>query len=275
MRMIGIVTDSMSCLTDRDCINNNVDIVHATCVVNGKKLRDTLCDFSGPLCASHTIAPTSAGYFKVFSRLSESENCEGIICITSSSKVSLSYENACIAARAIDNHRISVIDSGSGSGAIHLLIRLCRDLEASGVGFGNMVQIITKQRENITTTFSMRDLQSIMRARRLLSLPAQMPRPIMNQRPVCTFEPSGKITLKETAAGSLNELRALISEHKNPRRIAVCYSEADMHLYELVSMLRRNFPNAHIIKRRVSLSVRIVMGHGVMGVFSYGTGEND
>lgn len=266
--MIGIVTDSMSCMTPADREKLNAHIVSAVCIVNKRQIPDTICEFSGPLKLACTSAPSSADYYKIFTRLSE--ECEGIICITTSAKVSMSYANACIAGRAIGNHRIAVIDSGSAGGAIHLMIRLCRDLEGSGAGFGDIVQIITKQKNNIVCSFSMKDLHSITRARRLLSRSSDQQLPIMNQRPICTFTPGGAVTVKDTAAGSLNELRALIEEHKSPRRLIVCYSEADMHLYELMSMLRRRFPNAEIIKRRVSLAIRIVLGDGILGLFSYG-----
>ena len=271
--MIGIVTDSLSCMTDADCSNLNVNMVSAVCIINKKQIPDTVCEFSGPLKASITSAPSSADYYKAFAELSK--ECEGIICITTSAKVSMSYANACIAGRAIGNRRIAVIDSGSAAGAVYLLVLLCRELEASGAGFGNIVQIITKQKNRIICSFSMKELHSAIRARRLLTRRADSHSPIMNQRPICTFTPGGSLEVKTTAAGSLNEMKALIAEHKCPRRIIVCYSEADMHLYEMMSMLRRRFPDAQIIKRRVSLAIRIVLGDGILGVFSYGSSESN
>ena len=271
--MIGIVTDSMSCLTEQDCITYNVELVRAKCIINSKAIPDTVGEYAGAMSEARTAPPSSADYYKTFAKLT-SEGVD-ILCITTSAKVSMSYANACIAARAVGNSRIAIIDSGATAGALYLLIRTCRELEESGAGFGDIVSIISNQKRNLNISFSMKDLSSIIRSGKLLSPSAYIHVPIMDQRPVCTFEGGGKLVLKETAAGSLNELRALVSEHHSPRRIVVHYSESDMHLYELTSMLRRRFPNADIIKRKVSLTVRTTMGEGILGVFSYGLREKD
>lgn len=270
--MIGIVTDSMSCLSEQDCANNNVHLVHAYCCLNGKKVKDSVCELGCHPHLSTTFAPSSADYYKTFLRLSHT--CEGIICITSSCKVSMSYSNACIAARACQNDRIAVVDSGSTAGAIYLLIKLARDLEASGAGFVDIVRIITNRKQNIKVSFSMRSFNNISHSRQILSMAGEHHMPILGQRPVCTFSEAGGIALVETASDALSELKAIVAPHRNSRRFAVYYSEADMHLYELMSMLRRRFPRAEIIKRRASLTIRAVLGEGVLGVFSFGWDDN-
>ena len=269
--MIGIVTDSMSCITERDAAAYNVKIAKAKCVIGAETVADSTDSYRVSLDSAKTLPPSSADYYKLFASLAA--ECDEIICITSSAKVTMSYANACIAAKAAEGPRFAVIDSGATAGALYLLIRMCRELEASGVGFGDMVSIISKQKTKLNMSFSMKDLKAVTKAGRRISASAHIHSPIMDQRPVCTFEGGGRLVIRETAAGSLNELRALAAEHHNPRRIVVNYSEADMRLYELTSMLRRRFPDADIIKRRTVLSLRIVTGEDVLGVFSYGMGD--
>lgn len=269
--MIGIVTDSMSCMTERDAAAYNVRIARAKCVIGTRTVPDTVEPYPKSLERARTLPPSSADYYRIFASLAA--ECDEIICITSSDRVTMSYTNACLAAKAAEGPRFAIIDSGATAGALYLLVRMCRELEASGAGFGDIVSIISKQKTKLNMSFSLRDLQAVMRTGRRISASAGVHAPIMDQRPVCTFEGGGRLVVKETASGALNELRALAAEHHSPRRIVVHYCEADMHLYELVSLLRRRFPDADIIRRRVAMSIRIVTGEDALGVFSYGMGE--
>lgn len=256
-------------MTEEDKAKYNCTIVPAYCIVDNQKYPDSISEYKYGIKNVITRSPSATDFYNAFNALAETTS--EIICFTTSRKVISSYENAIIAAKACNNAKIEVIDSHATAGALHILVVLCRALEESGAGFGDIVRILEGQKTNFVATFSMKTMHPLRAARRIGTVPPECAMPILNQRPICMFAPDGNIVMKKNASGHLNMIRALLEEHKKrtPRKVGVYYSEENMLLKEVMKSVQDSFPNAMIICRRVSHAIRANTGESVICIVSH------
>ncbi|MBR4071149.1 MAG: DegV family protein, partial [Clostridia bacterium] len=258
--MIGIVTESLSCMTTEDRIFDNCVIVPAYCVRDNKILPDSVREYPYGSKSITTRSPSATDYFNAFKELSKTTN--EIVCLTTSAKLISSYENAMIAAKACRSFKVEVIDTGSTAGAMHMLIKLCRALEGIGVGYSDIIKILRQQRKNIVTTFTVKNVHSIRASNKSGAIRFECPMPILNQRPIFYFEPDGSISMKKNASGNLNMEKELLEPHRKhfPRRIALYYSDVTTPVRELIREIKESFPDADVMSRRVSHAIRANTG---------------
>ncbi len=267
--MIGIVTESLSCMTTEDRIFDNCVIVPAYVIRDNKILHDSVRQYPYGSKSVSSRAPTATDYFNAFNELAKTTN--EIICITSSSKIIDSHKNALIAARACRYAKIEVIDSGATAGSMHMLIKLCRALEGIGVGYSDIVKILQQQRKNIITTFTLKSAQTLKASRKSSAIRFDCSMPILNQHPIFYFELDGSITMKKNASGNANMEKELLEPHKKhfPRRIALYYSDVTTPVRELVRQIKESFPDADVMSRRVSHAIRANTGENLICIVSH------
>ena len=256
-------------MTDADIKELNCTVVPAYCIVDNKKVNDSVEKYRYNGRKITTRVATATDFYNTFCALSK--ETKEIICITPSRKIASTYDNAVIAAKACWDTKIEVIDSKSVAGAIYFLASTCRALEGSGAGFSDIVNIIQKQTANITATFTIKDPYVMNAAKRLGIISPQSPIPILNQRPVCRFDPEGNIVIRKNARGMINMVRELIEDHKkgSPRKIAIYYSEENMQLKEVLNAVHKTFDSAPVISRRMSQAIRANTGEDVICIVSH------
>ncbi|MBO5196172.1 MAG: DegV family protein [Clostridia bacterium] len=267
--MIGIVTESLSCMTTEDRNFDNCVIVPAYCVWDNKIVPDSVREYPYGSRNITTRSPSATDYFNAFCELSKTT--KEIVCFTSSQKIIPSYENAMIAAKACRYAKVEVVDSGATAGSMHMLVKLCRALEGIGVGFSDIVKILRQQRKNIVATFTLKSVHSIKASSRSGAIRFDCPMPILNQRPIFYFEADGSITLKKNASGNVNMERELLEPHKKhfPRRIALYYSDVTTPVRELIREIKESFPDADVMSRRVSHAIRANTGENLICIVSH------
>ena len=261
--MIGIITESISCMTRQDCVNLKVRLMPLSYVVEGKSFPDGIAEDRNCPTGAYSVAPTAAAYYKVFGEYVA--RGYRVICLTSSPKISSSYGNAAVASKAYPAGRIAVVDSGGTAGALHLLAQRARELERSGAGFTDIVQILTRLKKQISVSFSMQTITTLRDARRLSRVMHTGATPILNQKPVCIIE-NGAILFKKSVSGGFGEIRELCEAHTAARRVIVHYGTKDAVTGELIRTLRRRYPNAEILQRPVTMALRANLGDGILGV---------
>ena len=261
--MIGIVTESLSCMTRQDCANLKVRLMPLSYVVDGRSYPDVIAEDRNCPPNAFSIAPTAAAYYKVF----QEYIARGyhVICLTSSPKISSSYENAMVASKAYPTGRIAVVDSRGVAGTLHLLAQRARELERSGAGFTDIVQILIRLRDQISVSFSMKTITTLRDARRLSRVMHTGAAPILNQKPVCIIE-NGAILFKKSVSGEFGQIRELCANHTAARRVIVHYGTKDAITAELCRTLRQRYPNAEILQRPVTMALRANLGDGILGV---------
>ena len=263
--MTGIVTESLSCMTRQDCENLMVRLMPLTYVAGGVPHQDVIAENRPCPADSYSIAPSAASYYKVFGEyIARGHN---VICITTSARISSSYANAMVASKAYPAGRIAVVDSRSVAGALHLLAITARELDRSGAGFTDIVQILLSKRDMLATSFSMNSISTIRDAKRLSRIMHTGAKPILNQKPICVIE-NGCIVYKKSVAGVFGEIRELCRVHTSPRRMTVHYGSRDALTSELVRMLRSRYPSAQILLRPITMSLRVNLGERIIGVVS-------
>lgn len=263
--MIGIITESISCMNRQDCVKLMVRLMPLSYVVSGKSFPDVIAE--GRRCPPNafSMAPTAAQYYKVFGEyVARGYN---VICLTSSPKISTSYENAMVASKAYPAGRIAVVDSKGVAGALHLLAQRARELERSGAGFTDIVQILQSVRDKLSTSFSMDAITTLRDAKRLSRVMHTSAAPILNQKPVCIIE-NGAIILRKSVSGGFGEIRELCAGHIAPRRLIVHYGVKDAITGELIRTLRMRHPQAEMLQRPVTMALRANLGDGILGIVS-------
>jgi len=267
--LIGIVTESLSCMTTEDRKFDNCVIVPAYCLVDKKTAPDSVREYPYGSKNITTRSPSATDYFNAF--LTLSKDTKEIICLTSSSKLIPSYENAVIAARACRTAKVEVIDSGATAGSMHMLVKLCRALEGIGAGYSDIVKILKQQRKNIVATFTLKSVHTIKASKRSGAIRLDCPMPILNQHPIFYFEADGSITLRKNASGNVNMERELLEPHKRhfPRRIALYYSDVTTPVKELIREIKETFPDADVMSRRVSHALRANTGENLICIVSH------
>jgi len=263
--MIGIITESISCMNRQDCEKLMVRLMPLSYVVSGKSFPDGIAEERRCPPNTFSMAPTAAQYYKVFGEYVA--RGYHVICLTSSPKISTSYENAVVASKAYPAGRIAVVDSKGVAGALHLLAQRARELERSGAGFTDIVQILLSVRDKLATSFSMETITTLRDAKRLSRVMHTSAAPILNQKPVCIID-KGAIVFKKSVSGGFGEIRELCANHKSPRRLIVHYGMKDYMTGELIRTLRRQHPNAEILQRPVTMALQANLGDGILGIVS-------
>ncbi|MBQ8474997.1 MAG: DegV family protein [Clostridia bacterium] len=265
--MIGLVTDTLSCLSEQDCIENDVYMVQAGCCINGTRFSDAaLADTVSFPEDSRSLAPTATDFFKAFGALFERVN--EIICISYSKKMGLSYNNATVASLGYKNRRITVLDCGSAVGAVLILVKMCRDLEKSGAGYADIVKILSAQADRINAYFTLSSLDEIKRAVKINIPQGGSYATILNRRPFCMINGNGEIELLKLSDGKVGAIADLISKVKSPRKMVCCYSDEEPMVYELKKSLQEKFPDVPLDMRKVSASVKVNLGGSALGLFT-------
>lgn len=263
--MIGIITESISCMNRQDCVKLMVRLMPLSYVISGKSYPDTIAEGRRCPAGAFSMAPTAAQYYKTFGEyVARGYN---VICLTSSPKISTSYENAIVASKAYPAGRIAVVDSKGVAGALHLLAQRARELERSGAGFTDIVQILQSVRDKLATSFSMQTITTLRDAKRLSRVMHTSAAPILNQKPVCIIE-NGAIILKKSVSGGFGEIRELCVNHTAPRRMIVHYGIKDAVTGDLIRTLRIRYPQAEMLQRPVTMALRANLGDGILGIVS-------
>lgn len=256
----------MACLSEQDCIDYNVTVVQAGCHIAGRRVKDDeLRDATVFAEGSWSFAPTATDFYNVFgSMLSQTSE---IICITYSAKLSIAYSNATTAALGFKGRNISVVDSNSAAGAILIMIKMCRDLENSGVGYTDIVRILTAQRGRINGMLSLDNFDIIKKAGKIVLPAGNANTAILNRRPYCLFTDSGEINFIKFSDGRLGSISDIMAEIKEPRRIVCCYSDESPMTYQLRDKLKETYPEIPLDTRKFPASLRVVIGDYAVGVF--------
>lgn len=256
-------------MTTEDKKFDNCVIVPAYLIRDNKILPDSVKEYPYGSKNITTRSPSATDYFNAFFELSKTT--KEIICFTTSAKLTDSYQNAMIAAKACRYAKVEVVDSGATAGSMHMLVKLCRALEGIGAGYSDIVKILRQQRKNIVATFTLKSVHTIKASRKSGAIRFDCPMPILNQRPIFYFEPDGSITMKKNASGNVNMERELLEPHKKhfPRRIALYYSDVTTPVRELIREIKESFPDADVMSRRVSHAIRANTGENLICIVSH------
>lgn len=169
--MIKIITDSTSDLPEEIIKKYNIRVVPLTVTVDGKDYVEgveiTPQEFYQKMYRANSLPktsqPSTASFAKVFKELSEKGQ---LLCLTMSSKLSGTYQSACIA-KEMSRSEVTVFDSLGGS--LGQGIQILRAARLSSLGF-SLEQIVEKlrvYREEMQILILLNTLENIVKGGRL------------------------------------------------------------------------------------------------------------
>lgn len=268
--MIQLITDSTCCLTRRDAEELGVKIVPISCTVKGRTFFEEYLEESSESEAMMAVYPedfsTSHPPISTFNALFQPIEKDGAeaLCLVISSRLSGTYSSATIAARISQAGRITVLDSLTTAGGLHLLLRAAKEKRDEGMSASELSQFLLDKRQQVGIAFSVGDMAALRRSGRL-GVVRQSVGTMLNVRPILTLE-DGAIKSCGTTRGTAQTLRALTERIPDEAKAIIVHWQGAMNdPGVLAAALRARFPRADIRVSPIGYALRVHLGSNCIG----------
>jgi DegV family protein with EDD domain len=201
--MLTIVTDSTSDLGAELLKRYQIQIIPLYVQHLGKTFRDGI-DIDNPMLfgmveRTHDLPKTSAAsigdFMQVFTETSE------CVCLTISSALSATYQNAVIAQEQISRNGIRVVDSLNLSSGIGLMALRAAEMRDRGCTVDEIDRTITALRSKVHTSFVLETLEYVYMGGRCSAI-QNFASSLLKIRPVLEVCPDGTLGVKDKIRGS-------------------------------------------------------------------------
>jgi len=205
-----------------------------------------------------------------------------IIHISFSSALSISYNNVCTVARALEkeyeNSRITVIDSLNVSLGESLMVIYANRLKEQGTSYEEIIIWLNEFRHHINVQFTVDDLFHLQRGGRVSKTTALF-NSAFNIKPFMYLTKNGTLAFGGTIRGRKKSISTLVDRMKDtlndnidytlPVGIvhANCYEEAK----SLAKIVKLKTKFKHIIINDISPSIGAHSGPGALGILYFGS----
>jgi DegV family protein with EDD domain len=201
--MLTIVTDSTSDLGADLLQKYQIQMIPLYVQHLGKTFRDGIdIDNSmlfGMVDRTHELPKTSAASIGDFMQIfTEASEC---ICLTISSSLSATYQNAVVAQEQIGRNGIRVVDSLNLSSGIGLLALRAADMRDRGCPVDEIDRAITALRSKVHTSFVLETLEYVYMGGRCTAI-QNFASSILKIRPILEVSPDGSLGVKDKIRGS-------------------------------------------------------------------------
>ncbi|NLG24841.1 MAG: DegV family protein [Clostridiales bacterium] len=268
--MIVIVTDSSACMTRAEADVLGIRVVPMTYYADGRTLyNESYMDENGQYEALiersgdrlRTSQATMSAFLSAFDELI-SEGHE-VLCLTISSRLSGTYGNALMAARALNSRGVAVVDSLTTGAGHYMLAREARRMLDVGLTLGQTAAKLKELRARVRTVFSVDDMMPLRRSGRLGSVRLSVST-ILNIKPLLTCADGGVVSAG-TARGRNEQLRALVSAvGDRPGALIVQHFMAEGAARALEGRLAA--AGHSVVTRKIGPVLGIHLGRGLLGV---------
>ncbi|KMT20813.1 DegV family protein [Clostridium cylindrosporum] len=279
MEKVYIVTDSTAGVPRNIVENKNVKVLPLTIEFEGKVYKDGV-EIDEPTLLSmldkgEKLPKTSQVNPNAFYEEYESIIKEGykIISIHISSKVSGTYQSACIARDMIENNEnIHVIDSKGVSFATGALVQETIKMLELGESVESTVEKINLLTDKVKVAFAVDNLEYIRKGGRISSIHAAVGT-LLNIKPILCVE-DGKIDVFDKVRGRKKALKRLLDyvKEQNPDT-DITFAVGNVAAEDDVEEFKKMLKEENIIDDAQSVKVGSVIatyaGPGTIGVFFF------
>lgn len=272
--MITIMTDSTADLGGGIAQNHRIAVIPLAVNLDGRTYKDgveidqqrlfELIARGGKL---PTTAAPSVGEFLTFFQQAE----EGIY-ISISSKLSASYQNACLAARELGGSRVRVIDSLNLSSGIGLLALRAADFRDEGLSLDEIEQKIRSLVPCVRTAFILETLDYLYKGGRCNALQA-LASSVLKIRPLIYVQPDGTLGVGEKNRGKrVKALETLLErfakqvEQIDLRRVFVTHAACPEDAAYLAEKLRQIASPDEVLINEAGSVISSHCGPGTIGI---------
>ena len=220
---VKIIIDSTVDISEK--YRDRTEIVPLTVRFGNKEYRDRVDlgsrEFYEKLVESDVMPSTSQANISDFAEVFEREvkNGNDVVVITISSKLSGTYNSACIAAQDYSG-RVFVVDSLSVSIGSGVLAEIALELAQVGLGASDIAKRLVAERANVKVVAMFDTLEYLKRGGRI-SPSAAFAGGLLSIKPVITIR-DGEIVILGKARGSRQSNNYLIKEIENAGGIDFC-----------------------------------------------------
>ncbi|MBE0601932.1 MAG: DegV family protein [Firmicutes bacterium] len=270
--MIAILVDSAAGISRQEAEELGAHSVPMTYTFGQKQYAEHYLGENGrfePYIASDSLErKTSQASLDAFISAYEQQMAKGrqVLCITISSRLSGTYDNAVLAAKEVNADEIKVLDSRNCAGGVYFLIVRAKQLIEEGKTLSEMLDILIEERKLIHNVFTVNDMANLRKSGRL-GVVRQSVSTILNLRPILYLQ-QGSIYSDGTARGSQDQMKKLVDAVPLGVKYVVLHSHFDNpNQAQLQNMLRAKLGN-DITVRVVSLGpvLSIHLGLTYLGV---------
>jgi len=280
---VGVVTDSISCLTNELIEDYGIKIVPIRLLVQGKEYRD-LVDITPSEAyelflkdpESFNTSPASPGhYLEAYREVSAKAN--DILCITLSSKLSTGYEMANVAKEQakieLPTTNIAVLDSLSVTASEGFIVLAAAKAAADGKELFEVIKIAEEVRDKVTFIILLDTIQHVYRTGRIPKLASQIGS-MLNIKPILTIS-SGLVRFKGIAKNRKHGVSKLIDNLKDkvgqsPVHVAVMHAYVPEEAEILREQISKEFNCVELWITEFSPVMGYATGTGTLG-FAYYT----
>jgi len=281
MPKVGVVTDSIACLTKELVEQHGIGIVPLTIYFQDKVYRDWV-DIT-PTKAyelflqdpeAFATSPASPGrYLEAYHEASKQAN--NILCITLSSKLSTGYDMACVAREQAKSElpqtSIEVLDSQTVTAAEGFIALAAARAAAEGKSLAEVVKVAEEMRDRATFIMLLDTIRYVYRTGRIPKVAARVGS-MLNIRPILTSSSglvhfAGAVRNKEHGIDRILQImRGKVGQ--SPVHVAVMHAYAPDEAERLKERVSSEFNCAELWLTELSPIMGYACGIGAVG-FAY------
>ncbi|MDD3315562.1 MAG: DegV family protein [Syntrophaceticus sp.] len=170
--MLQIITDSAADLPPEIVEKYNIHVVPLTVNIDGKEYIDGVDlspqGFYHKMSTSKNLPKTSQPPVAAFSKVFQELDSKGdLLCINISSKLSGTYQTACLAAKEMSDVDVAVFDSWAAALGQGLQVVKAAGLAEKGLSRAEIIDKLTEYRNNMNILILLDSLENIVKGGRL------------------------------------------------------------------------------------------------------------
>ncbi len=210
---------------------------------------------------ARTSQPSPWDFEQVFARLTEDGSA--VVAITLSSALSGTYQSAVMAAQALPDRQITVIDSKSASGMYGMMAILAQEMSDQGKSLDEIVAAVNRMRENAVTVFCVDTMDYLARNGRI-GKAAHLLGTLLNMKPVLSLDKDGYVTAIERVRGKEKErvIRRMIEIAKErlagEDQVHLCISHANAPAE--AALLKKQVKDMFTVTRLFEAEIGAIIG---------------
>lgn len=251
MANIQIVTDSTAYLPRELAREKEIEVVPLAVYfqeqVTNEGFPGEFEPFFEALKTSKDFPTTSQPSVEAFKTVYEKAlNCDKeIIVLVISSKLSGTYNSASVAAKMVDENRISVIDSETTAANLRILVERAKELADEGQTRDEIVKIINEEKARMSINLTVDTLDYLKKGGRLTDVQAFIGS-ILNIRPIIALK-EGKLVPVGKARGKSKAIEMMIANiPADVKIISICQILNLEESEQIKGLLAARFPHAFI-----------------------------
>jgi DegV family protein with EDD domain len=278
MGKIAVVTDSNTCLPKDIIQKYQIGIVPIVLIFGDEVLRDgvdiNIQDFYTRLRTSDplptTSSPTPAQFIETFEE-AKSKGAEGIVVVTLSSKLSMSFNTANIALQEMQGFPIRIVDSRMATIAQGFVALTAAEAAAQGLELDDIVSIAEKSTAEIGFAVMLDTLEYLHRGGRVPAI-ASLVGSAIKLNPVVGNRDDGSVGIIAPTFGQKSAIERVLkeveqkSEGRKIKRLAVMHADALERAKPLMELVAERFECDEIYLVELTPVMGTHAGPGVVGL---------